>query len=105
MIARPIQALDLLTPVHRHPPARRIANPTVQQAGLAVSLVAMAPTEERPFAATQQLRRFHLVQLRGIPAAKDVHKPQHTITPRRASVRRIQDLQKRPESRERSRAT
>ena len=78
LIPRPIQALDLLAPVHRHPPTRRLAGPTVQQAGIAVFFVATAPMPERPFANALQFRRLHLIQLRHVPAAKYAHELQHT---------------------------
>ena len=80
LIARPIQPLDLLAPVHRHPLARRLANPAVQQSALAFFFVAPAPAAEGSFADTQQLGRLHLVQFRRIPAAKYVHELQHTNT-------------------------
>jgi hypothetical protein len=80
LIAHPIQALDLLAPVHRHPTTRRLADPTVQQTRLTFLFVATAPTPEGPFANTQQLRRLLLVQLRRVPAAKYVPELQHTNT-------------------------
>ena len=48
--------------------------------GLAFLFVATAPTAEGPFANPQQFRRLHLVQLRCIPAAKNVRELQHTNT-------------------------
>jgi hypothetical protein len=53
LIAQPIQALDLPAPVHRHPPTRRLADPTVQQTRLAVFVVATALTPESPFSNAQ----------------------------------------------------
>jgi hypothetical protein len=80
LIARPIQVLDLLAPVHRHPPARRLADPAIQQARLAFFFVAPAPTAETPLTDAQQLRRLNLGQRRRLPAAKNVHELQHTNT-------------------------
>jgi len=45
--------LDLLAPVHRHPPARRLADPAIPQAGLAYFFIASAPTAEGPLADAQ----------------------------------------------------
>jgi hypothetical protein len=53
LIPRPIQMLDLLAPVHRHPPARRLADPAIPQAGLAYFFIASAPTAEGPLADAQ----------------------------------------------------
>ena len=50
LIARPIQVLDLFAPVNRHPPARRLADPAIQQTGLAFLAITPAPTPEAPLA-------------------------------------------------------
>lgn len=68
-IAYPMQTLDFLAPVHRHSFVRRATDPTAQQAGLALVLVAPAPTAESPFADARHLRGFRLVQLRGVSMA------------------------------------
>src|SRR5277367_6288802 len=62
LIALAIEPLHLLGPVDRNPPARRLAEPAVQEPGLALLLVTPRPPAERPLAHSKQLRRLPLVQ-------------------------------------------
>jgi hypothetical protein len=64
LIALAIKPLHLLRPVGGDPPARRLAEPAVGEAGLAVFLVAARPAPKRPFAHPEQLSRLFLIELR-----------------------------------------
>ena len=48
LVARPVQRLHLFAPIDRNSLARRLADPTIQQAGFAVLLVTAAPATECP---------------------------------------------------------
>ena len=63
-IALAIEPLHLLGPVRRDPLARRLAEPAIEEAGLALLLVAARPAPKRPDVDAKQLRRLLLVQLR-----------------------------------------
>ena len=77
LVALAIKPLDLLRPVGRNPPARRLAEPPVDEPGLAVLLVSPRPAPERPLAHPEQLGRLRLVELRRFPAVKKRQKPRH----------------------------
>ena len=79
-VAAPVKRLDLRLPVDRNPLARHFTEPAVQQARLAVILVALAPAPERPLADTQKLRRFQLTELRRLVPAQDIQKLDHSHT-------------------------
>jgi len=74
LVALAIEPLDLLRPVNRNPPARRLAEPTVDKTNLALLLVPALPAPKRPLVHPQKLRRLFLVQLRRFPATKNVQK-------------------------------
>ena len=88
LIALAVQSLDLVRAIDRNPLARRLAQPTIHKARLAVVLEPLTPTSERPLANPKQLRCLHLIELRRLVAAQNVQKPHHTNT-LRASDRRI----------------
>ena len=77
LIAFAIEPLHLLRPVGRDPPARRLAEPAVDEAGLAFLLIAACPAPECPLRHPKQLRRLRLVQLRRFPAVEKVQKHGH----------------------------
>ena len=77
LVALAIEPLHLLGPVDRNPLARRLAEPAVQEPGLAILLIAARPAPERPLAHPQKLRRLFLVQLRRFPAVQNVQKHRH----------------------------
>ena len=77
LVALAVEPLHLLGPVDRNPLARRLAEPAVGEARLALLLVAARPPPERPLAHSQKLRRLFLVQLRQFPAVQNVQKHRH----------------------------
>ena len=91
-------------PVGRNPPARRLAEPPVDEPGLAVLLVSPRPAPERPLAHPEQLGRLRLVELRRFPAVKKL-KNLAMRTASWASLRPIQTLPKGPDLPDRSCAT
>ena len=70
LIALAIKPLHFFRPVDRNPLARRLAEPAVDEAGLAFLFIAARPAPECPFAHPEQLRRLRLVELRQFPAAE-----------------------------------
>jgi hypothetical protein len=70
LVALAIKPLNLLRPIRRDPPARRLAEPPIDKAGLALLLVTAAPAPERPLAHPKQLRRLRLIELRRFPAVQ-----------------------------------
>ena len=77
-VALAIQSFHFLLPIHRNPPARRLAQPAVQQAGFAVVLEADAPASKRPLPDPEQLRRFQLSELRSLVATQNIPELDHT---------------------------
>jgi hypothetical protein len=77
LVALAIEPLHFLRPVGWNPPARRLAEPAIQKAALALLVVAARPAAECPLAHPQQLRRLRLVQLRRFPAVEKVQKHRH----------------------------
>src|SRR6266481_4981672 len=57
-VARAVKRFHLVRTVNRNPPAGSLAQPPVQQSGLAILFVALTPAPERPFTDTQKLRRL-----------------------------------------------
>src|ERR1700677_712777 len=76
-VALAIEPLHILRPISRAPLARRLAKPPVDEAGLALLLVAPRPAPERPLAHPEQLGRLLPVQLRRFPAAEKIQKHRH----------------------------
>src|ERR1700733_6819629 len=70
LVALAVEPLHFLRPVPRNPPARRLAEPAVDEPGLAFFLVAARPAPERPLRHPKQLGRLRLVQLRRFPTAE-----------------------------------
>ncbi len=64
LIAPAVQSLDLVHAINRNPLARRLAEPTIQNSGLAVVLEPLTPTSKRPLVDPKKLRRLHLIELR-----------------------------------------
>ena len=64
LVALAIKPLHFLGPVRRDTLARRLAEPPVDEAGLAFLLISPRPAPQRPLAYAQKLRRLLLVQLR-----------------------------------------
>ena len=54
----------------RNPLARGLTKPPVKQPGLALILITLPPTAERPLAHPQQLRRLRLAELRRFVTTK-----------------------------------
>jgi len=79
-IPRLVKRLHLSLAIGRNTLARRLAEPAVQQARLARFLEAVAPAPKRPLPNPQQLRRFHLTELRRLVTAQNVQKPHHPHT-------------------------
>ena len=77
LIALAIKPLHFLAPVDRNPLARRLAEPPVEKAGLALLLVAARPSPERSLAHPQQLRGFSLIELRRFEAVQKTQKLHH----------------------------
>jgi hypothetical protein len=67
-VALAIQGQHRLDLVDRHPPGGRLAEPSIEQAGGAVVLVAIPPAAEGPLAHAQDLGGFRLAQLALLPA-------------------------------------
>jgi hypothetical protein len=77
LVALAIKPLHLLSPVRRDPPARRLAEPTVQKPDLAILLITARPAPEGPLAHSEQRRRLFLIQLRRFPAVQKIQKHRH----------------------------
>jgi hypothetical protein len=77
LVALAIEPLHFFRPVRRDPPARRLAEPAVEEAGLAVLLIAARPAPQRPLAHPEQLRRLLLAELRRFPTAQKIQKHRH----------------------------
>src|SRR5664279_5507475 len=71
MVTLAVEPLHFLGPIRRNPPARRLAEPPIDEAGLTLLFVTARPAPERPLAHPEQLRRLLLVQLRRFPAVED----------------------------------
>ena len=80
LIALAIEPLHFLGPVGRNPFARRLAEPAVDEARLALLLISPRPAPERPLAHPEQLGRLRLVELRRFPAAEKIQKHRHAHT-------------------------
>ena len=72
LVALAIKPLHFLRPVDRNPLARRLAEPPVDEPGLAFLLVAARPAPECPLAHPEQLRRLLLIELRRFPAVQKI---------------------------------
>ena len=105
LVALAVKPLHFLGPVRRDPLARRLAEPPVDEAGLAFLLVPPRPAPECPLAHPKQLGRLLLIELRQLPAVKKKFKNIAMRTASRASLRRIQPLPKGPDLPDRSCAT
>src|SRR6202044_1933358 len=77
LVALAIEPLHLLGPVDRNPPARRLAEPAVQEPGLAFLLVTARPAPERSLAPPPIAPLLLPVQLRRFPAVQNVQKHRH----------------------------
>jgi hypothetical protein len=77
LVAIAIEPFHLFGPVGGNPLAGRLAEPPVDQAFLAVFLVAARPTPERPDVNPEQLRRLLLIELRRFPTAQKPQKHNH----------------------------
>jgi hypothetical protein len=71
LVTLAIKPLHRLGPVNRNPLARRLAEPAVDEPGLALLLIAPRPAPERPLAHPEQLRRLLLIELRRFPAEEE----------------------------------
>ena len=72
LVALAIKPLHFLRPVDRNPLARRLAEPPVDEPGLAFVLVAARPAPECPLAHPEQLRRLLRIELRRFPAVQKI---------------------------------
>jgi len=88
-VALPRKRLRLLLAVHRNPLARRLAEPPVQQASLALLIVPVAPASKRPLAHPNQFGCLLLVSSADSQTTQNAQKHRSTRTPERASVQRI----------------
>src|ERR1700691_1213770 len=77
LVALAIEPLHLFRPIARNPLARRLAEPPVDEPGLAFVLVATRPTPECPLAHPERLRRLLLIELRRFPAVQKIQKHRH----------------------------
>src|SRR5277367_5902594 len=77
LVTLAVEPLHLLGPVNRNPLARRLAEPAVDEPGLALLLIAPRPAPDRPLTHPEQLRRLLLIELRRFPAVKKSQKPRH----------------------------
>ena len=77
-VALAIQSLHLMLPVDRNPPARRFAQPPIQQPGFAIVFEPLPPAPKRPLIDPKQFRRFDLVQFRRLVAAHYARELDHT---------------------------
>ena len=71
LITLAVERLHLLGPVDRNPLARRLAEPPVDKARLAVLLIAARPSPECPLAHPEQFGRLSLIELRRFPAVPE----------------------------------
>ena len=72
LVALAVKPFHLFRPIARDPPARRLAEPAVDEAGLALLLVTARPAAERPLAHPEQLCRLFLIELRRFPAVEKI---------------------------------
>src|SRR3984885_11538006 len=77
LVTLAIKPLHLFGPVNRNPLARGLAEPAVDEPGLALLLIAPRPAPERPLAHPEQLRRLLLIELPRFQAVKKSQKPRH----------------------------
>jgi hypothetical protein len=77
LVTLAIKRLHLLRPIDRNPLARRLAEPPVDKPGLALLVVAVRPSPERPLAHSQKLGGFTLVELRRFPPVQNIQKHRH----------------------------
>ena len=77
LVALAVEPLDLRGPVSWDPFARGLAEPAVQEPGLAVVFVATRPAPERPLSHPEQLGRLRLIELRRFPAVEKIQKHRH----------------------------
>jgi hypothetical protein len=70
LVALAVKPFHLFRPIARDPLARRLAEPPVDEPGLAFLLVAARPAPECPLAHPEQLRRLLLIELRRFPAVQ-----------------------------------
>jgi hypothetical protein len=71
LVTLAIKPLHRLGPVNRNPLARRLAEPAVDEPGLALLLIAPRPAPDHPLAHPEQLRRLLLIELRRFPAEEE----------------------------------
>ena len=72
LVARAVKPLHLLRPIRRDPLARRLAEPPVDKAALALLLIGPPPAPEGPLAHPEQLGRLFRIELRRFPAVQKV---------------------------------
>ena len=72
LVALAIEPLHFFRPIARDPFARRLAEPPVDEPGLAFVLVAARPAPECPLAHPERLRRLFLIELRRFPAVQKI---------------------------------
>ena len=72
LVALAIEPLHFLRPIRRDPPARRLAEPAIDEAGLAFLFITACPAPKCPLAHPKQLGRLFLVQLRRFPAVEKI---------------------------------
>jgi len=72
LVALAVKPFHLFRPIARDPLARRLAEPPVDEPGLAFVLVAARPAPECPLAHPEQLRRLLLIELRRFPAVQKI---------------------------------
>src|SRR6202167_2533066 len=77
LVALAVKPLHFLRPIARTPLARRLAEPPVDEPGLAFLLVATRPTPECRLAHPERLRRLLLIELRRFPAVQKIQKHRH----------------------------
>src|SRR6202041_3170016 len=80
LVALAVKPFHLFRPIARDPLARRLAEPPVDEPGLAFLLVAARPAPECPLAHPEQLRRLLLIELRRFPAVQKIQKHRHART-------------------------
>ena len=72
LVALAVKPFHLFRPIARDPLARRLAEPPVDEPGLAFVLVAARPAPECPLAHPEQLRRLLRIELRRFPAVQKI---------------------------------
>ncbi len=79
-VTRPVKRFHLRLPVDGDPLAGSPSKPPVENPGIAIVLVPLAPVPERPLTDPQKLRCFRLAELRRYVTAQNVQKLDHPHT-------------------------